>query len=199
MERSMAEGLSNDENIPFEVVFKGVVTTPEEIKKVCVEANGDSECAGVISWMHTFSPSKMWIGGLSDTEQTLSASQYAVQQEHSVRYDRYELHEHEPVGARRQGARVYNGEAADEEEGHMRILGGQGFRSRIGGWMRSAVGAMFSRSLKVMRLGDNMRYVAVTEGDKIQAEKDLGWSVNTYGVGGFVELVKKVTDAQVEC
>lgn len=64
--------------------------------------------------------------------------------------------------------------------------------------MRSAVGAMFSRGLKVMRLGDNMRYVAVTEGDKIQAEKDFGWSVNTYGVGGFAEKVKAITDAQVD-
>jgi L-arabinose isomerase len=64
--------------------------------------------------------------------------------------------------------------------------------------MRSAVGAMTSKNLKVMRLGDNMRYVAVTEGDKVQAEKDLGWSVNTYGVGGLVELVNKVTDAQVD-
>jgi len=71
-------------------------------------------------------------------------------------------------------------------------------RGRMSSWMRSAVGAIFSRDLKVMRLGDNMRYVAVTEGDKIGAERDLGWSVNSYGVGGLVELVNAVTEGNID-
>ncbi len=71
-------------------------------------------------------------------------------------------------------------------------------RGRMSGWMRSAVGAIFSRDLKVMRLGDNMRYVAVTEGDKIGAQRDLGWSVNSYGVGGLAELVDAVTDDKID-
>lgn len=195
--KSMAEGMGKDENIPFEIVFKGVVTTPEEIKKVCEEANGDSECAGLITWMHTFSPSKMWIGGLSilnkpylhlNTQfnrnlpfETIDMNFMNTNQ--SAHGDR----EHGFITARlRMKRKVICGYWEDKT-----------FRSRVGGWMRSAAGAMFSRSLKVMRLGDNMRYVAVTEGDKIQAEKDLGWSVNTYGVGGFAEQVAAVGDTQI--
>jgi L-arabinose isomerase len=194
----MAQGLSKDESIPFEVVFKGVVTTPDEIKKVCVDANGDSECAGVITWMHTFSPSKMWIGGLSILNKPYL--HLNTQFNRNIPFDTIDMNfmntnqsahgdrEHGFITARlRMKRKVICGYWED-----------QAFRRRVGGWMRSAVGAIFSRSLKVMRLGDNMRYVAVTEGDKIQAEKDLGWSVNTYGVGGFVDLVKKVTGAQVE-
>jgi len=193
----MADGFNSDENIPFEVVFKGVVTTPDEIKKVCVEANADSECSGVISWMHTFSPSKMWIGGLSILNKPYL--HINTQFNRNLPFDTIDMNfmntnqsahgdrEHGFITARlRMKRKVICGYWEDKV-----------FRSRMGGWMRSAAGAMFSRNLRVMRLGDNMRYVAVTEGDKVQAEKDLGWSVNTYGVGGFVEIVNSVTDAQV--
>ncbi|OQB20411.1 MAG: L-arabinose isomerase [Firmicutes bacterium ADurb.Bin182] len=192
----MAKGLNSDEIIPFEVVFKGVATTPEEIKKVCVEANGDSECAGVISWMHTFSPSKMWIGGLSILNKPYL--HLNTQFNRNIPFDTIDMNfmntnqsahgdrEHGFITARlRMKRKVICGYWEDKA-----------FRRRIGGWMRSAAGALFSRSLKVMRLGDNMRYVAVTEGDKIQAEKDFGWSVNTYGVGGFAELVNNASDAE---
>jgi L-arabinose isomerase len=147
--------------------------------------------------MHTFSPSKMWIGGLSilnkpylhiNTQfnkalpfETIDMNFMNTNQ--SAHGDR----EHGFITARlRMKRKVICGYWDDEA-----------FCKRIGDWMRSAVGAMTSRSLKVMRLGDNMRYVAVTEGDKVQAEKDLGWSVNTYGVGGMAQLVAGVTDAQV--
>ncbi len=196
--KTMADGFNSDKSIPFEVISKGVVTTPEEIKKVCVEANSDTECAGVITWMHTFSPSKMWIGGLSilnkpylhlNTQfnrelpfETIDMNFMNTNQ--SAHGDR----EHGFITARlRMKRKVICGYWEDET-----------FRNRIGGWMRSAVGAIFSRYLKVMRLGDNMRYVAVTEGDKVQAEKDLGWSVNTYGVGGFAEAVNSVPENETD-
>lgn len=196
--KAMTDGFNADRNIPFEVICKGVVTTPNEIKAVCVEANSDSECAGVITWMHTFSPSKMWIGGLVilnkpylhlNTQfnrnlpfETIDMDFMNTNQ--SAHGDR----EHGFITARlRMRRKVICGYWEDAY-----------FRSRIGGWMRGAAGAMASRSLSVMRLGDNMRYVAVTEGDKIQAEKDLGWSVNTYGVGGLAEKVKSVTEAQAD-
>jgi L-arabinose isomerase len=196
--KTMEAGLGADERIPFEIISKGVVTTPDEIRDVCVAANSDPDCAGVITWMHTFSPSKMWIGGL-----TILNKPYLhlnTQFNKNLPYDTIDMNfmntnqsahgdrEHGFITSRlRMKRKVICGYWEDET-----------FRTRIGNWMRSAVGAVFSRRVKVMRLGDNMRYVAVTEGDKVQAEKDLGWSVNTYGVGGFAERVKAVTEAQVE-
>lgn len=196
--QEMADGFNTDENIPFEVISKGVVTTPDEIKAVCVAANSDSECSGLITWMHTFSPSKMWIGGLSILNKPYL--HINTQFNKNLPYDTIDMNfmntnqsahgdrEHGFITARlRMKRKVICGYWEDGV-----------FRSRVGGWMRSAVGAMTSKSLKVMRLGDNMRYVAVTEGDKVEAEKILGWSVNTFGVGGLVELVNAVTDAQVD-
>lgn len=196
--KTMTGGFNDDENIPCDVVFKGVVTTPDEIKQVCINANADEECTGVIAWMHTFSPSKMWIGGLS-----LLNKPYLhinTQFNRDLPFDTIDMNfmntnqsahgdrEHGFITARlRMKRKVICGYWEDKL-----------FRSRIGGWMRSAVGAMCSRNLKVMRIGDNMRYVAVTEGDKVQAEKDLGWSINTYGVGGFAERVGAVTSSQVD-
>ena len=195
--RVMTDGFNADDSIPFEVVFKGVMTTPEDIKAVCTAANGDADCAGVIAWMHTFSPSKMWIGGL-----TILNKPYLhinTQFNRNIPFDTIDMNfmntnqsahgdrEHGFITARlRMRRKIICGYWEDSA-----------FRKRIGGWMRSAAGAMASRDVKVMRLGDNMRYVAVTEGDKVEAEKVLGWSVNTYGVGNMVERIARVTDAQV--
>jgi L-arabinose isomerase len=194
----MADSFNADEEIPFAVVLKGVVTTPDEIRDVCIAANGDANCAGVITWMHTFSPSKMWIGGLSILNKPYL--HLNTQFNRNIPFDTIDMNfmntnqsahgdrEHGFITARlRIKRKIICGYWEDEM-----------FRSRMAGWMRSAMGAVASRNLKVMRLGDNMRYVAVTEGDKVQAEKDLGWSVNTYGVGGFVERVNAVTRAQVD-
>jgi L-arabinose isomerase len=194
----MTDGFNADDSIPFEMVFKGVMTTPDDIKAVCVAANGDADCAGVITWMHTFSPSKMWIGGLMVLNKPYL--HINTQFNRNIPFDTIDMdfmntnqsahgdREHGFITARlRMRRKIICGYWEDSA-----------FRNRIGGWMRSAAGAIASRRLKVMRLGDNMRYVAVTEGDKVEAEKVLGWSVNTHGVGGFVERVGKVTDAQVE-
>jgi L-arabinose isomerase len=196
--KAMTHGFNLDERIPFEIISKGVVTTPDEIRDLCIAANSDQDCAGVITWMHTFSPSKMWIGGL-----TLLNKPYLhlnTQYNKCLPYDTIDMNfmntnqsahgdrEHGFITARlRMKRKVICGHWEDGV-----------FRARVGNWMRSAVGAVFSRRVKVMRLGDNMRYVAVTEGDKIQAEKDLGWSVNTYAVGELTERVKAVSKAQIE-
>lgn len=194
----MTDGFNSDKSLPFEVVCKGVAASPEDIEKVCVEANSDSQCAGVITWMHTFSPSKMWIGGLSLLNKPYLHLNTQFNKE--LPFDTIDMNfmntnqsahgdrEHGFITARlRMRRKVICGYWENEN-----------FRSRIGGWMRSAAGAMASRDLKVMRLGDNMRYVAVTEGDKVQAQKDLGWSVNTYGVGMLAENISTVTYAQIE-
>lgn len=194
----MVDGFNKDALVPFKVINAGVVTTPEEITQVMKKANADDACVGVMTWMHTFSPSKMWIQGLSllnkpylhiNTQFNRDLPYETIDMDfmntnQSAHGDR----EHGFITARmRLNRKVICGYWEDK------VL-----RERMSGWMRSAVGAMFSRDLKVMRLGDNMRNVAVTEGDKIQAERVLGWSVNTYGVGGFAERVAKVSEAQVK-
>jgi len=194
----MAKGFNKDKSIPFEIVLKKTMTTPDEITEICKEANGDNACAGVLSWMHTFSPSKMWIKGLNILNKPYL--HLTTQFNKDIPFDKIDMNfmntnqsahgdrEHGFITARlRMKRKVICGYWEDAD-----------MRTRIGNWMRSAVGASFSRDLKVMRLGDNMRYVAVTEGDKVQAEKDLGWSVNTYGVGGLAMRVKEVSEAQTD-
>ena len=193
----MASALAADPAIPCQVKFAGLVTTLDEVTALMNDANHDANCAGVITWMHTFSPSKMWIQGLS-----LLNKPYLhlnTQYNRNIPYDTIDMdfmnlnqsahgdREHGFISARlRKPRKVIAGFWKDAS-----------MRSRIAGWMRSAAGAAVSRSLKVARLGDNMREVAVTEGDKVEAQLQFGWSVNTWGVGEFVNRVNTVTEAQI--
>lgn len=194
----MTDGFNADNAIPFNVEFKGVMTTPDDITNIMKEANNADDCAGVITWMHTFSPSKMWISGLNIINKPYL--HINTQFNRNIPYDTIDMNfmntnqsahgdrEHGFITARmRLKRKIICGYWEDSN-----------MCQRMGSWMRSAVGAVFSRQVKVMRLGDNMRYVAVTEGDKIQAEKDLGWSVNSYGVGEFAKRVENVTESQIE-
>ena len=194
----IAEALNKDVGIAGRVIFKPVVKTPEEISKICEEANRNENCAGIITWMHTFSPSKMWIAGLSILRKPLL--HLHTQFNRDIPWDGIDMdfmnlnqsahgdREHGFIGARMRLARkVVVGYWEDGE-----------VRRRISAWMRAAIGYSESKSLKVARFGDNMREVAVTEGDKVEAQIKLGWSVNGYGVGDLVELVNEVTDAQAD-
>lgn len=194
----MVEGLANDSAIPAKIVFKSVVTTPNEITRVCEEANFNPNCAGVITWCHTFSPSKMWISGLTKLakpwlhlhtqfNRTIPVNEIDMdfmnlnQAAHGDR-------EHGFIGTRlRKARKIVVGYWEDEA-----------VKEKIGSWMRSAIGVAVSRSLKVVRYGDNMRYVAVTEGDKVETEIKLGWQVNTQAVGDLVSLVNQVTEEEID-
>lgn len=191
----IAEGLDSDPAIPGKVVFKPVVTTPAEIKKIMEDANTDKKCAGVITWMHTFSPSKMWIAGFSILRKPLL--HLHTQFNRDIPWDGIDMdfmnlnqsahgdREHGFIGARmRLRRKVVVGYWEDSD-----------VRAGIGSWMRSAIGYQESMNLKIARFGDNMREVAVTEGDKVEAQIKLGWSVNGYGIGDLVKLVNEVSDA----
>ncbi len=192
----IAEGLDSDSAIPGRVVFKPVVTTPDEIKKVMEDANTDKKCAGVITWMHTFSPSKMWIAGFSILRKPLLHLHTQFNRE--IPWDGIDMdfmnlnqsahgdREHGFIGARmRLKRKVVVGYWEDSD-----------VRAGIGSWMRSAIGYQESMNLKIARFGDNMREVAVTEGDKVEAQIKLGWSINGYGIGDLVKLVNQVSDAE---
>ena len=194
--RIMAESLNNDSGIAGKVVFKPIVTTPDEITKVCSEANQSESCIGIITWMHTFSPSKMWIAGLSILNKPLLHLHTQFNRNipwNGIDMDFMNLNqsahgdrEHGFIGARmRLQRKVVAGFWEDAD-----------VRGHINTWMRAAIGCAESRKLKVARFGDNMRDVAVTEGDKVEAQIKLGWSVNGYGIGDLVKLVNEVTDQE---
>ena len=196
--KEMADTMNKSGVLPCKVVYKVTAKTPEEISNVVKEANYQDKCAGLITWMHTFSPSKMWIDGLSKLQKPYC--HFATQYNREIPNDEIDMdfmnlnqaahgdREHGFIAARlRMPRKVIMGYWQDED-----VL------KRIGDWMRSAVAAAFSRSLKVMRFGDNMRNVAVTEGDKVGAQMQLGWQVNTWPVGELVEEIGKVTEEEVD-
>lgn len=196
--KEMADTMNKSGVLPCKVVYKVTAKTPEEISNVVKEANYQDKCAGLITWMHTFSPSKMWIDGLQNLQKPYC--HFATQYNREIPNDEIDMdfmnlnqaahgdREHGFIAARlRMPRKVIMGYWQDED-----VL------KRLGDWMRSAVAAAFSRSLKVMRFGDNMRNVAVTEGDKVGVQMKLGWQVNTWPVGELVEEIGKVTEEEVD-
>jgi len=194
----MAEKISMHESIPCTLEYKATVKTPDEITRVVKEANYDDTCLGIVTWCHTFSPSKMWINGLALLQKPLChfATQYnRLIPDEEIDMDFMNLNqaahgdrEHGFIGARMRLARkVIVGYWQDEGPLH-----------ELGCWMRSAVGYHESKNLRVVRFGDNMRQVAVTEGDKVEAQIKLGWQVNTWGVGDLVKEINTVTEAEVD-
>ncbi len=192
----MAEKLSAV--LPYPLVYKVTAKSNEEISSIVREANYDDSCCGIVAWCHTFSPSKMWINGLSALQKPYChlATQYnSLIPNEEIDMDFMNLNqaahgdrEHGFIAARlRMPRKIIAGHWEDAS-----------VQKKLGDWMRSAVGAAFSRSLKVMRFGDNMREVAVTEGDKVEAQIKLGWQVNTWPVGTLVETMNAVTEDEID-
>ena len=194
----MAEVLNASGKLPCKLAYKVTAKTNREITDVVREANYDPKCAGIIAWCHTFSPSKMWINGFAALQKPYChfATQYNREiPDEEIDMDFMNLNqaahgdrEHGFIGARlRLPRKVIAGYWRDTE-----------VQQRLGGWMRAAVGAAFSKELKVMRFGDNMREVAVTEGDKVEVQARLGWQVNTWPVGQLVETMRAVTEEEID-
>ncbi len=184
--------------LPFPVEYKLTVKKESEIERIVKEANFDDECAGIITFCHTFSPSKMWINGLAilqkpwlhfHTQFNETIPNEAIDMAYmNLHQSAHGDREHGFIGARlRMPRAVVAGYWKDPE-----------VQAKIAEWQRAAVGVMFSKSLKIVRFGDNMREVAVTEGDKIEAQLKLGWQVNTFAVGDLVEYMNAVTDAEID-
>ena len=194
----MAGVLNASGRLPCKLVYKLTAKTNGEISDLVRQANHDPACAGIVTWCHTFSPSKMWINGLAALQKPWChlATQYnrTIPNE-EIDMDFMNLNqaahgdrEHGFIGARLRAPRkVIAGYWQDEA-----------VQDRLGRWMRAAVGAAVSKELKVMRFGDNMREVAVTEGDKVEAQMKLGWQVNTWPVGQLVETMNAVTESEID-
>lgn len=195
--RQIAAALDDSPQIPARVVWKPVLTNSSEILQVCREAAAQG-AIGVIAWMHTFSPAKMWIGGL-DALQTpllhLHTQANVLLPWNDIDMDFMNLNQ-AAHGDREFGyIQTRLGVSRKTVAGH---VSDPRVSARVGAWARAALGWSAMRSLRLARFGDNMRDVAVTEGDKVEAELRFGVSVNTYGVNDLVEVVGEVTDAQVD-
>ena len=172
---TIARSLSESHQIPVKTVFKPVLTTPEAISELCLEANTSRNCIGLIAWMHTFSPAKMWIAGLRVAAKAIPAPPHPVQLRTALGHHRHGLHEPEPVRARRPRVRLHRqpNEAARARWSSATGRTPEVLASSAPGPGRPAAG-MSSQHLKVARFGDNMRHVAVTEGDKVEAADAAG-------------------------
>lgn len=196
--REIASALSASAHIPVQVVFKPVLTTPEAIRELCLEANSAKSCVGLITWMHTFSPAKMWIAGLSLLKKPFL--HLHTQYNHEIPWSEIDMNfmnlnqaahgdrEFGFIGSRmRLNRKVVVGHWQDDE-----------VQSQIGVWVRAACAWADWQGAKIARFGDNMRDVAVTEGDKVEAQLRFGYDVYGYGVGDLVKSVNEVSDAEID-
>lgn len=184
--------------LPYPLIYKVTAMSSGQIADIIREANYDDSCAGIVTWCHTFSPGKMWINGLAALQKPYChlATQYNKEiPDDEIDMDFMNLNqaahgdrEHGFVAARlRRPRKVIAGYWQDE-----RVC------RRLGDWMKAAVGIAVSRNMKVMRFGDNMREVAVTEGDKVEVQAKLGWQVNTWAVGDLVKEMDAVTESEID-
>src|SRR6187397_3495514 len=187
--RHIARCLDEAAEIPVRVVAKPVVTTPEAIDGVLRDADTSESCIGVIAWMHTFSPAKMWIGGLTDLRKPLV--HLHTQYNRDLPWSDIDM-DFMNLNQAAHGDREFASLQTRLRRGRKTIVGhwqDPEVARRLGWWTRAAAGWHASRRLKIARFGDNMRQVAVTEGDKVEAQARLGFSVNGYGVTELVDHV----------
>jgi L-arabinose isomerase len=190
--------LSRSPRIPVKVVFKPVLTTPEAIFTVCLEANSAPACIGVVAWMHTFSPAKMWIAGLKVLNKPLL--DLHTQFSRDIPWSEIDM-DFMNLNQTAHGGREFGFMAARMKKPRKVVVGfwqDESVQKKIGIWSRAAAAWADGQGMKVARFGDNMRYVGVTDGDKVEAEIRFGYSVNGYGVGDLVDVVKTVRDAEVD-
>jgi L-arabinose isomerase len=196
--KEIASFLNNSSDIPVTVVYKPVMKSIDEITALCIEANATKSCIGLITWCHTFSPSKMWINGLKILNKPILHlhTQYNrdlpwseidmdfMNLNQSAHGDR----EHGFIMTRlRLNRKVVVGHWKEKD-----------VQERIGVWTRAAAAWFDMQGAKIARFGDNMREVAVTEGDKVEAQIRFGLSVNTWGIGDIVKIINEVSDAEID-
>jgi L-arabinose isomerase len=193
----IAEALDNSPSIIQRIVFKPVLTTPESITTICTEANSSANCIGLIAWMHTFSPAKMWIRGLSILNKPILHFHTQLNRDipwNTIDMDFMNLNQSAHgdrefgfIGTRmRMNRKVVVGHYQDPE-----AVG------KIAVWTRAAAAFADAKEMKIARFGDNMRDVAVTEGNKVSAQIQMGYSVYGYGVGDLVKAVNDVNDSAI--
>lgn len=194
----IVDKLNQSKTLPFEVVLKPTLISNDSIRKLFNEANADENCAGVITWMHTFSPAKSWILGLQEFRKPLLHLHTQFNRE--IPYDTIDM----------DFMNTNQSAHGDREFGHIvsrmgierKVIVGyhedEDVRKRIASWMITAIGIVESSHLRIVRVGDNMRNVAVTEGDKVEAHIKLGWEIDAYNITDIAEYVNEVSKADID-
>ncbi len=196
--KKVVEAFNADGKMPCKIVWKPTLLTPDTIRITLEQANADPKCAGVIAWMHTFSPAKMWIAGLASYKKPLL--QFNTQFNRDIPYDTMDM-DFMNLNQSAHGDREFGFITARMEIPRKVVVGHWSeaeTRGRIGLWMRAACAVADGKSLRVARFGDNMREVAVTDGDKVEAMIKLGWSVPYYGIGDLVAYMDKVSQSEID-
>ena len=180
--RIIVESLNASGLLPYEIVWKPTLITNAVIRKTFQEANADEECAGVITWMHTFSPAKSWILGLQEYRKPLM--HFHTQFNEEIPYDTIDMdfmNENQSAHGDREYGHIVSRMGIERKivVGHWK---NQEVIKKIAQWMVTAVGIMESSHIRVCRFGDNMNNVAVTEGDKVEAQIKFGWEIDHYNV-----------------
>src|SRR6195952_2554903 len=196
--QTIATSLSNSDQIPVTVTFKPVVKTTEEIYAICQEANVAKNCIGIVAWMHTFSPAKMWIGGLKILTKPLLHLHTQFNRDipwADIDMDFMNLnqsaHGDREFGFMMTRMRINRKVVVGHWQDEQALM-------QIGVWSRAAAGWNDWQGAKFVRFGDNMRYVAVTDGDKVEAEMKFGFSVNTHGIGDLVKVINETSDKAID-
>jgi L-arabinose isomerase len=195
---AIARALSESEKVPVRVVARPVLTTPEAIAAVCREANRSAACIGVAAWMHTFSPAKMWIAGLRSLEKPLLHLHTQFNRDipwATIDMDFMNLNQSAHGGREFGFICTRMGKARKVVVGHWQD---EKVREELGTWARAAAAWHDAQGGRIARFGDNMREVAVTEGDKVEAQLRLGYAVHGYGIGDLTARIDEVTDAEVD-
>ncbi|MEJ0080296.1 MAG: L-arabinose isomerase [Puia sp.] len=196
--RTITNALSGSAQIPVSIVYKPILKTAEEIYSVCQSSNQDINCIGLITWMHTFHTAKMWIRGLQILQKPVLHLHTQYNRDipwATIDMDFMNLNQSAHgdrefgfiMSRMRMERKVVAGHWQDPE-----------VHNQIGNWARACAGRQDWQGAKFVRFGDNMRNVAVTEGDKVEAEMKFGYSVNTHGIGDLVEKIRSISEKQID-
>ncbi|MFI5130005.1 MAG: L-arabinose isomerase [Chitinophagales bacterium] len=196
--QEIAAFLDAEEAIPVKVIFKPVLKSTDEIFAFCQDANNTKNCIGVIAWMHTFSPAKMWIGGLKILHKPLL--HLHTQFNRDIPWKEIDM-DFMNLNQSAHGDREF-GFIMTRMRLERKVVVGYWQNEKVvlqtGIWIRAAAAWHDWQGAKFVRFGDNMRYVAVTEGDKVEAEIKFGYSVNTHGLGDLVKVVNETSDKDID-
>lgn len=196
--KQISAALDGSPSIPVRIVFKPIVTTPDQIYQTIREANASDQCIGIITWMHTFSPAKMWIRGLNILAKPLL--HLHTQFNRDIPWDKIDM-DYMNLNQSAHGDREF-GFILSRMRIKRKVVTGywkdEAVQQQINIWSRAACGWHDWQGARFVRFGDNMRQVAVTEGDKVEAERKLGYSVNTHGIGDLADVIARVSDAEVD-
>ncbi|GAF64525.1 L-arabinose isomerase [Bacillus sp. TS-2] len=195
--RKMVQHFNESDFFPAEIVLKPVLTNPDSIRQLTIDANSDSDCAGLITWMHTFSPAKMWIAGLKQLSKPLL--HLHTQFNRDIPWNEIDM-DFMNLNQSAHGDREYGFMTTRLNKARKVVVGhwkSEDVKVRIGKWISTAISWMESQSIKVARFGDNMREVAVTEGDKVEAQIQFGWSVYGFGIGDLVQKMNEFSEEDV--